>query len=223
MGKPGTSSCAIPVTYSTVRRTDGCLPGSGSRRTARQRPIKDDGPEVHRTPGALGESRCGDRGARLGPRTIRPSDRKRRLVSYLGRRQRRRRYHGRQTCRGDAHHPHVLTRLRDSRPSGRGTFFLSSSAGGVYAGSTHPPFSESTVPRPLSLRRDETRPRGDIAEHARRLRPTRHRTVLKPRRARSEFRETAGSCQPAVPSRGHPTVIERIRANGDTPRLLVHR
>ena len=46
---------------------------------------------------------------------------------------------------------HVLTRLRDSRPSGRGTFFLSSSAGGVYAGSTHPPFSESTVPRPLSL------------------------------------------------------------------------
>jgi len=45
---------------------------------------------------------------------------------------------------------HLLTRLRDSRPAGRGAFFLSSSAGGVYAGSTHPPFSESTTPRPLS-------------------------------------------------------------------------
>jgi UDP-glucose 4-epimerase len=45
---------------------------------------------------------------------------------------------------------HLLTRLRDSRPSGRGAFFLSSSAGGVYAGSTHPPFRESTAPRPLS-------------------------------------------------------------------------
>jgi UDP-glucose 4-epimerase len=45
---------------------------------------------------------------------------------------------------------HLLTRLRDSRPAGRGAFFLSSSAGGVYAGSAHPPFSESTPPRPLS-------------------------------------------------------------------------
>ncbi len=45
---------------------------------------------------------------------------------------------------------HLLTRMRDSRPAGRGAFFLSSSAGGVYAGSTHPPFSESTTPRPLS-------------------------------------------------------------------------
>ncbi|ORW91908.1 hypothetical protein AWB92_17215 [Mycobacterium sp. IEC1808] len=45
---------------------------------------------------------------------------------------------------------HVLTRLCDSRPTGRGAFFLSSSAGGVYAGSAHPPFSESTAPRPLS-------------------------------------------------------------------------
>jgi len=45
---------------------------------------------------------------------------------------------------------HLLTRLRDSRPAGRGAFFLSSSAGGVYAGSSHPPFSESTTPRPLS-------------------------------------------------------------------------
>jgi UDP-glucose 4-epimerase len=45
---------------------------------------------------------------------------------------------------------HLLTRLQDSRPTGRGAFFLSSSAGGVYAGSAHPPFSESTIPRPLS-------------------------------------------------------------------------
>jgi UDP-glucose 4-epimerase len=45
---------------------------------------------------------------------------------------------------------HFLDRLRDSRPSGRGAFFLSSSAGGVYAGSAHPPFSEVTTPRPLS-------------------------------------------------------------------------
>jgi UDP-glucose 4-epimerase len=45
---------------------------------------------------------------------------------------------------------HFVTRMRDSRPAGLGVFFLSSSAGGVYAGSTHPPFSESTAPRPLS-------------------------------------------------------------------------
>jgi len=45
---------------------------------------------------------------------------------------------------------HLLSRLRDSRPAGRGAFFFSSSAGGVYAGSTDPPFSESTTPRPLS-------------------------------------------------------------------------
>lgn len=45
---------------------------------------------------------------------------------------------------------HLLARLREFRPPGRGAFFLSSSAGGIYAGSIHPPFSESTVPRPLS-------------------------------------------------------------------------
>ena len=45
---------------------------------------------------------------------------------------------------------HLFTRMRDSRPAGRGAFFLSSSAGGIYAGSTHPPFGESTTPRPLS-------------------------------------------------------------------------
>lgn len=45
---------------------------------------------------------------------------------------------------------HLLTRLQDSRPSGPGAFFLSSSAGGAYAGSTRPPFSESVMPCPLS-------------------------------------------------------------------------
>lgn len=40
--------------------------------------------------------------------------------------------------------------LRDSRPTGNGAFFLSSSAGGIYAGSVHPPFSELTIPNPLS-------------------------------------------------------------------------
>lgn len=43
-----------------------------------------------------------------------------------------------------------VTRLRDSRPTGRGAFFLSSSAGGIYAGSSDPPFSESSAPRPVS-------------------------------------------------------------------------
>ncbi len=45
---------------------------------------------------------------------------------------------------------HLVTRLRETQPAGRGAFFLSSSAGGVYAGSTHPPFSELTKPKPLS-------------------------------------------------------------------------
>ncbi|MEB3983911.1 NAD-dependent epimerase/dehydratase family protein [Mycobacterium sp. 663a-19] len=45
---------------------------------------------------------------------------------------------------------HLVTRMRDSRPAGRGAFFFSSSAGGIYAGSAHPPFSESTTPRPVS-------------------------------------------------------------------------
>lgn len=40
--------------------------------------------------------------------------------------------------------------LRTHHPAGRGAFFLTSSAGGVYAGSEHPPFDEHTVPRPLS-------------------------------------------------------------------------
>jgi UDP-glucose 4-epimerase len=40
--------------------------------------------------------------------------------------------------------------LKDLRPSGEGSFFLASSAGGVYAGSSRPPFSEATSPHPLS-------------------------------------------------------------------------
>jgi len=40
--------------------------------------------------------------------------------------------------------------LAEHPPAGRGVFVLASSAGGVYAGSRHPPFDESTEPRPLS-------------------------------------------------------------------------
>ena len=45
---------------------------------------------------------------------------------------------------------HLVATIRHSRPAGRGAFFLSSSAGGIYAGSSNPPFSESTTPWPLS-------------------------------------------------------------------------
>jgi UDP-glucose 4-epimerase len=49
---------------------------------------------------------------------------------------------------------HTLQSLCESvkrnPPRGRGAFFLSSSAGGVYAGSTNPPFSLETEPVPLS-------------------------------------------------------------------------
>lgn len=44
----------------------------------------------------------------------------------------------------------LLTGLRSALPTGPGTFFLTSSAGGVYAGSTHPPFTSATIPQPLS-------------------------------------------------------------------------
>ncbi len=44
----------------------------------------------------------------------------------------------------------LLTGLRSALPSGPGAFFLTSSAGGVYAGSGGPPFSTSTQPAPLS-------------------------------------------------------------------------
>ncbi len=48
----------------------------------------------------------------------------------------------------------ILERLLDEialrTPSGPGVFFLTSSAGGVYAGSQSPPFDERTVPRPIS-------------------------------------------------------------------------
>jgi UDP-glucose 4-epimerase len=43
-----------------------------------------------------------------------------------------------------------LMTVRNRHPAGRGAFFLASSAGGVYAGSSDPPFSESTTPQPLS-------------------------------------------------------------------------
>lgn len=44
----------------------------------------------------------------------------------------------------------LLTGLRSALPSGPGSFFLSSSAGGVYAGSSDPPFTIDTPPAPLS-------------------------------------------------------------------------
>lgn len=40
--------------------------------------------------------------------------------------------------------------IRRNPPPGRGSFFLSSSAGGVYGGSLNPPFSIATEPAPLS-------------------------------------------------------------------------
>lgn len=44
----------------------------------------------------------------------------------------------------------LLTGLRSALPAGPGSFFLTSSAGGVYAGAERPPFSTATIPVPLS-------------------------------------------------------------------------
>jgi UDP-glucose 4-epimerase len=44
-----------------------------------------------------------------------------------------------------------LTSVRQRHPAGRGSVFLASSAGGVYAGSSEPPFTETSTPRPLSV------------------------------------------------------------------------
>lgn len=44
----------------------------------------------------------------------------------------------------------LLAGLRSALPSGPGSFFLTSSAGGVYAGSHGPPFTTETRPVPLS-------------------------------------------------------------------------
>lgn len=44
----------------------------------------------------------------------------------------------------------LLHALRSEPPRGPGAFFLTSSAGGVYAGSAAPPFSEATTPHPVS-------------------------------------------------------------------------
>jgi UDP-glucose 4-epimerase len=45
----------------------------------------------------------------------------------------------------------LRTAVTDGRLSDNGAFFFASSAGGLYAGSEHPPFDEATVPRPLAL------------------------------------------------------------------------
>jgi UDP-glucose 4-epimerase len=44
----------------------------------------------------------------------------------------------------------LLSGLRSALPPGDGCFVLTSSAGGVYAGAAHPPFSTTTTPAPLS-------------------------------------------------------------------------
>lgn len=44
----------------------------------------------------------------------------------------------------------LTNELTKNPPRGKGAFFVSSSAGGVYAGSKHPPFSNHTPPHPLS-------------------------------------------------------------------------
>jgi UDP-glucose 4-epimerase len=43
-----------------------------------------------------------------------------------------------------------LTGLREHRPTGSGAVFIASSAGGIYAGSDHPPFTAHSTPRPMS-------------------------------------------------------------------------
>jgi UDP-glucose 4-epimerase len=44
----------------------------------------------------------------------------------------------------------LLEGIRSALPRGPGSVFVTSSAGGVYAGSTHPPFTASSEPAPLS-------------------------------------------------------------------------
>lgn len=44
----------------------------------------------------------------------------------------------------------LLSAIKQHTPRGNGTFFLTSSAGGVYAGSDNPPFTFESEPRPLS-------------------------------------------------------------------------
>ena len=43
-----------------------------------------------------------------------------------------------------------VNELKQQAPNSQGTFTLASSAGGVYAGSQHPPFTSSTEPTPIS-------------------------------------------------------------------------
>ena len=44
----------------------------------------------------------------------------------------------------------LVEAIRTNRPRGKGAFFLTSSAGGLYAGANNPPFDASTVPAPIS-------------------------------------------------------------------------
>lgn len=44
----------------------------------------------------------------------------------------------------------LTTSIAKNPPAGKGAFFLTSSAGGVYAGSMNPPFNNQTLPKPIS-------------------------------------------------------------------------
>ena len=62
-----------------------------------------------------------------------------------------------------------MERLRESHPTGQGVFFLTSSAGGVFAGAKHPPFTQDTEPMPIgpygwSKLANEAAARGVLAE-----------------------------------------------------------
>jgi UDP-glucose 4-epimerase len=60
----------------------------------------------------------------------------------------------------------VVAQLAEHLPTGRGAFFLASSAGGVYAGSSEPPFGIHSIPRPLSPYGELKLEQEDIAREA---------------------------------------------------------
>ena len=103
-----------------------------------------------------------------------------------------------------------------AHPAGHG-FFLASSAGGVYAGSADPPFTEHTEPAPISpygqaklrvgggRRRAFAARTGDAAAG---------RTARQPLRPGPEPRQAAGAGLAAVPGPAHPPAAERLRPAG---------
>ena len=55
--------------------------------------------------------------------------------------------------------------LQQERPSGNGVFLLTSSAGGVYAGTPNPPFTSTSVPQPLGTYGQLKLAQEDAARH----------------------------------------------------------